>query len=189
MTRSTKRPARWGKYWSGRVTRESDALDVFTEDDPERIAQSLKWWAEHSKRRKAGAFQSAMSMLNFYINRAAHNLPPERKQVLSRAKDAMRRLFETRLTDGPSRGGQVQPPPGSRIAAAQRARAPSFDHRSLAPGDELWREAGRRERIGSGAADRAGTDHRDRGRKAGGGRNLAAPLRLRQIDLALSPRC
>ncbi len=60
-------------YWSGKVTRESDALDlepgIFAEDDPERIARSLKRSAEDSKRRKAGAYQSAMSMLNFYINR------------------------------------------------------------------------------------------------------------------------
>ena len=97
MTRGIKRPSRAGKYWSGRVTTESDALDldpgVFTLDDPERIARSLKRSAEHSKRRKAGAFQSAMSMLNFYINRAGRNLPRARKQVLSRAKDALRRRF------------------------------------------------------------------------------------------------
>jgi Protein of unknown function (DUF3175) len=97
MTRSTKRPARTGQYWSGKVTRESDALDlergVFAEDDPERIARSLKRSAEHSTRRKAGAFQSAMSMLNFYVNRAGRNLPPERKRVLSKAKDALRGLF------------------------------------------------------------------------------------------------
>jgi hypothetical protein len=97
MTRSTKRPSRDRKYWSGKVTRGSDALDlqpgVFTEEDPARIARSLKQSAEHSHRRKAGSFQSAMSMLNFYINRAGRHLPPERKRVLSQAKDALRRLF------------------------------------------------------------------------------------------------
>lgn len=45
------------------------------------------------RRRKAGAFQSAMSMLNFYINRAGRNLPDERTELLSRAKDALGRLF------------------------------------------------------------------------------------------------
>jgi hypothetical protein len=34
-----------------------------------------------------------MSMLNFYINRAGRNLPAERKHILSRAKDALRRRF------------------------------------------------------------------------------------------------
>ncbi len=76
---------------------QSDALDlepeVFKEDDPERIAKSLKRSAERSKRRKAGPYQSAMSMLNFYINRAGRNLPPERKRVLAKAKDALRRVF------------------------------------------------------------------------------------------------
>jgi hypothetical protein len=79
------------------VTRESDALDlqpkVFASRDPARIARSLKRSAEHSRRRRAGAFQSAMSMLNFYINRAGRNLPASRKTVLERAKGELRRLY------------------------------------------------------------------------------------------------
>jgi hypothetical protein len=86
-----------GKYWSGRVTKESDALDlepgVFTRDNPDRIARSLKHSAESSNRRKSGAYPSAMSMLNFYINRAGRNLPPERREILTRAKASLRRLF------------------------------------------------------------------------------------------------
>ena len=97
MPRHSKRRSKDGKYWSGRVTKESDALDlepgVFKKDDPERIARSLKHSAERSDRRQAGPYQSAMSMLNFYINRAGRSLPPERKRVLSRAKDALRHLF------------------------------------------------------------------------------------------------
>ncbi|MGH7115108.1 MAG: DUF3175 domain-containing protein [Stellaceae bacterium] len=96
MRRQTKQSAD-GKYWSGRVTKESDALDlelgVFKKAAPERIARSLKHSAERSDRRTAGPYQSPMSMLSFYINRAGRNLPPERKRVLSRAKDALRRLF------------------------------------------------------------------------------------------------
>ena len=34
-----------------------------------------------------------MSMLTFYINRAGRNLPPERRQVLEKAKEALRRLY------------------------------------------------------------------------------------------------
>ena len=97
MAGQTRRRPRARKYWSGKVTRESDALDlepgVFGKDDPERIARSLKRSAEHSKRRKAAPYQSAMSMLNFYINRAGRNLPPERRRILANAKDALRRLF------------------------------------------------------------------------------------------------
>jgi hypothetical protein len=65
--------------WSGAVTRNSNALDledhVFNSSDPHRIAKSLKHSAEVSKRRKGTPFQSAMSMLNFYVNRAGTTLP------------------------------------------------------------------------------------------------------------------
>ncbi len=83
--------------WSDKITRESDALDleqgVFTWDDPKKIALSLKRSALNSARRKAEPFQSAMSMLNFYINRAGKNLSKERKEVLNRAKEELRILF------------------------------------------------------------------------------------------------
>ncbi len=92
-----KRPDPSAARWSARVTRESNALDleegVFTWDDPLRIAQSLKRSADGSVRRKAEPFQSAMSMLNFYINRAGKNLPEERKAVLEQAKNELRALF------------------------------------------------------------------------------------------------
>lgn len=85
------------KYWSGKVTKESNALDlekdVFTWNDPARIAESLRQSAEQSTRRKTTPFQSAMSMLNFYINRAGKNLPPERKMILEQAKIELRKLF------------------------------------------------------------------------------------------------
>jgi len=94
--RKTKRKAK-RKYWSAGVMQKSDALDlknrVFTWRDPKRIARSLKQSAEHSSRRKAGPYQSAMSMLNFYLNRGGRNLPVERKRVLARAKAELRRLF------------------------------------------------------------------------------------------------
>lgn len=85
------------KRWSGRVTQKSNALDleksVFTWDDPKKIAQSLKRSAESSTRRKAEPFRSAMSMLNFYINRAGRNLPAERRRTLEQAKAELRRAF------------------------------------------------------------------------------------------------
>lgn len=86
-----------GKQWSQEVTEHSSALDleahIFESDSPARIAQSLKQSAERSHRRKAEPFQSAMSMLNFYINRAEHNLSAERKKVLEAAKDELRKAF------------------------------------------------------------------------------------------------
>jgi hypothetical protein len=85
------------KYWSGRVTRESDALDldkgVFSWDDPKRIATSLKRSALESHRRKAEPYRSALSMLVFYINRAGKNLPGRRRRILDQAKVELRRVF------------------------------------------------------------------------------------------------
>jgi hypothetical protein len=85
------------KRWSQRVTRESDALDlkggVFTLRDPKRIAASLKRSAEHSSRRKSGAYRSALSMLTFYINRAGKTLPKTQRERLQRAKGELKRQF------------------------------------------------------------------------------------------------
>jgi hypothetical protein len=85
------------RKWSADVTEHSDAMDledhVFESDDAKKIAASLKRSAEHSDRRKAEPFQSAMSMLNFYINRAGKNLPDERRKVLEKAKDELRAAF------------------------------------------------------------------------------------------------
>jgi len=93
--KSSRRSA--NRRWSGRVTRESNALDlepgVFTLRDPKEIAASLKRSAELSRRRKADPYRSALSMLTFYINRAGKNLSAERRQTLQRAKTELRRQF------------------------------------------------------------------------------------------------
>jgi hypothetical protein len=94
---ASKRGARSGRRWSSRVTRTSNALDlqskVFTSNDPRRIALSLKRSAESSRRRKGTPYQSAMSMLTFYINRAGKNMPQRQKSVLQRAKHELRQAF------------------------------------------------------------------------------------------------
>jgi len=86
------------KYWSGEVTKHSNALDlepgVFTWSDPKRMARSLKESAESSSRRKGTPLQSAMSMLNFYMNRAGKNLKDPQKKILMQAKQELRALFE-----------------------------------------------------------------------------------------------
>jgi hypothetical protein len=85
------------KRWSQRVTESSDALDlesgVFAQDDPRKIAQSLKRSAERSRRRKSDPFRSAMSMLTFFINRAGKQLSAEQRVRLEAAKDELRELF------------------------------------------------------------------------------------------------
>jgi hypothetical protein len=85
------------KRWSLAVTAHSNALDleagVFTLKNPKAIAASLKRSAEASKRRKACAFRSAMSMLVFYVNRAGKNLTGAERDRLQRAKQELRKAF------------------------------------------------------------------------------------------------
>lgn len=85
------------RKWSAKVTDESNAMDlkkgIFKSKDPEKIAASLKHSAEESDRRKASPFQSAMSMLNFYENRAGKNLSKKEKEPLEKAKKKLRKLF------------------------------------------------------------------------------------------------
>jgi hypothetical protein len=85
------------KKWSADVTEHSDALDlkkdVFKSKDPNKIAASLKHSADESHKRKASPFQSAMSMLNFYENRAGKNLSKSQKAPLEKAKNKLRKLY------------------------------------------------------------------------------------------------
>lgn len=88
------------KKWSKKVQETSDALDlphdIFTRS-PEGIARGLKRAALSSKRRKAKPFQSAMSMLNYYINRAGRKLPKKDKARLEKAKNELRKAFGRKL--------------------------------------------------------------------------------------------
>jgi hypothetical protein len=83
--------------WSQQVTRESDALDlkrgVFKLTSAKKIAASLKRSAEQSRRRKSGAYRSALSMLTFYINRAGKHLPQVQRLRLERAKIELKHQF------------------------------------------------------------------------------------------------
>ncbi|MDQ2872855.1 MAG: DUF3175 domain-containing protein [Candidatus Eremiobacteraeota bacterium] len=86
------------KRWSGEVAAHSDALDleegVFKKRSAHEIALSLKRSAVRSRRRKGRtAYQSAMSMLNFYINRGGKNLSEGRLRILERAKSELREVF------------------------------------------------------------------------------------------------
>jgi len=83
--------------WSQRVTRDSHALEledgVFTWKDPRKIAESLRASAERSTQRKSPPFQSAMSMLVFYINRAGSGLDRSQREVLEQAREELRKLY------------------------------------------------------------------------------------------------
>jgi hypothetical protein len=84
------------RKWSQTVTQNSNALDLEPETfrgSAEQVAAALKRSAVRSRRRKSSPFRSAMSMLNFFINRAGSNLGPDRRAVLESAKDKLREAF------------------------------------------------------------------------------------------------
>ena len=83
--------------WSKHVSETSDALDIesgiFKSGSAEAIARSLNESSLRSRQRKGTPFQSAMSMLNFYINRAGKNLPQSRRDTLVKAKRKLREAY------------------------------------------------------------------------------------------------
>jgi hypothetical protein len=85
------------RRWSAQVMRRSNALDleegVFTKRSPRAVALSLKRSAESSRRRKSEPFRSAMSMLNFHINRAGRGMSASQRKMLERAKGELRKLY------------------------------------------------------------------------------------------------
>jgi hypothetical protein len=66
---------------------------IFRSRSARRIALSLKHSADHSHRRKAEPFQSAMSMLNFEINGAGHNLNASQRKTLDQAEVELRPVY------------------------------------------------------------------------------------------------
>ena len=105
--------------WSGKVTRESHALDlregVFKLPSAKAIARSLKHSAERSLHRKSSPLRSALSMLTFYVNRAGKNLSDARRHTLDAAKDERHALFERRKST-PRRTS------AKRVASSRKAR-------------------------------------------------------------------
>jgi Protein of unknown function (DUF3175) len=93
---ANRQPAK-ARRWSQAVTEHSDAIDlesgVFTQTSARKIAESLKRSAEASTRRKGSPFQSAMSVLNFEINRAGKGLAKSRLVRLERTKSELRKVF------------------------------------------------------------------------------------------------
>jgi uncharacterized protein DUF3175 len=84
------------KMWVKKVQETSFAMrlpeGIFTRSAKE-IAQGLKKAVMASPSTKGTKFQSAMSMLNYYINRAGKNLTPTKKARLERAKVELRKAF------------------------------------------------------------------------------------------------
>ena len=84
------------KKWVKKVQETSFAMSIpqglFTKSSKE-IAKGLKKAVLASDRTKGTKFQSAMSMLNFFINRAGKNLSTEDKLRLENAKIELRKIF------------------------------------------------------------------------------------------------
>src|SRR5262249_1407827 len=93
----SRRGAMSPRKWSAKVMERSDAMDlesgVFKKRSAKQVALSLKRSAQASHRRKSSPFRSAMSMLNFEINRGGRTLSPERRRVLNQAKVELRKVF------------------------------------------------------------------------------------------------
>ncbi|QPD04567.1 MAG: hypothetical protein Nkreftii_002341 [Candidatus Nitrospira kreftii] len=84
------------RKWSAEVMKHSNALDLepgVFKGNPRRIAASLKRSAMRSQRRKGTPYQSAMSMLNFHINRGGKNFSVAQRRRLEQAKSELRRMF------------------------------------------------------------------------------------------------
>lgn len=133
---STKKKAPARKRWSKHVTETSDAMDlekgVFSQRSARATALSLKHSAEKSHRRKASPFQSAMSMLNFYINRAGDHLSPSKRHTLDKAKDVLRELYDRPPADKPKKKTAAK----KRARSGRRARKTAAASRKKKSGDE-----------------------------------------------------
>ena len=83
--------------WSQEVTDHDHPYalppGIFKSADPDVIAAALQHSAEDPKRGPEDAYRTAMSMLDFYINRAGKNLSDSDRSSLEQAKTALRRRF------------------------------------------------------------------------------------------------
>jgi len=83
--------------WSNSVTEHDHPLalppGVFKSNDPDTIAAALQRSAEDPQRASEDPFRSAMSMLDFYMNRAGRNLSAKEREALENAKTSLRKRF------------------------------------------------------------------------------------------------
>jgi Protein of unknown function (DUF3175) len=107
------------KSWVREVRETSNAMDLprnLFKRAPAGIARGLKRAVLQSRRTKGTKFQSAMSMLNLYVNRAGRTLPNRERARLEAARAELRKIFgrpPTRRVSARSR-----PASGSRRDAA-----------------------------------------------------------------------
>jgi len=85
------------RSWIRKVQETSNAMDLpanLFKRPPAALARGLKTAALRSRRTKGTKFQSAMSMLNLYMNRAGKGLPRRDRIRLETAKRELRRAFD-----------------------------------------------------------------------------------------------
>lgn len=80
------------KMWSKKVETSWKPKEGFFEQSADKIASGLKKASKDLKQ--------AMSRLNFYVNRAGKNLSSKDKSRLENAKDKLKKLFESTITEG-----------------------------------------------------------------------------------------
>lgn len=84
------------RLWIRKVKETSFAMDLpegIFKRSAKTIAKELKEAVLKSKRTKGTKFQSAMSMLNYFINRAGKSLKSDDKMRLEQAKTELRIIF------------------------------------------------------------------------------------------------
>lgn len=83
--------------WSKQVTEHDHPYDlppgIFKSADPDAIAAALQHSAEDPQRDSTDPYRTAMSMLDFYINRAGKNLDATEMATLEQTKTALRKRF------------------------------------------------------------------------------------------------
>jgi Protein of unknown function (DUF3175) len=100
MAARTRKAGRKGS-WVRRVAQTSDAMDLphgIFKQSPSAIAQGLKRSVLKSRRTKGTKFQSAMSMLNLYINRSGRSLSRANRSRLEATKEELRKAFGRKPT-------------------------------------------------------------------------------------------
>lgn len=91
-----KVPPQKKRSWVRHVQETSNAMDLpegIFKRSAKGIAKGLKESVYASNRTKGTKFQSAMSMLNYYINRAGKKMPEQDRERLEAAKVELRKVF------------------------------------------------------------------------------------------------
>jgi hypothetical protein len=95
MAKSDKNKS--GKKWSADVTAHDHPFDLepglFASGSAQQIAAALKKSAQDPARHSDDPYRSAISMLDFYVNRAGANLSADQRAKLDQVKSLLKQSF------------------------------------------------------------------------------------------------